>query len=280
MNIIFAGKNMSSDNTTVERASGGPSYHVPALEKGLDILECLAAQGVPMTQAQLARALGRGSSELFRMLAGLERRGYIARDPVSGAYSLTLRLYELSRTHSPFEGLLRAATRPMRELTARVRESVHLSVVYRGQLLVLVQEESPAQLRLSIEVGGVFSLLHTASGRTLLAHLGAAALEDTLSHDREYASWSAAQRAALAAQLVQIGECGYTTAVNETHRGVSDVAVLVGSPHSRVQAALAIAALNRDPASIAAELLPPLRACAGTIARAAGIIAGPDVVAG
>jgi DNA-binding IclR family transcriptional regulator len=38
---------------------------VPALEKGLDILECLATQRVPLTQAEIARMLERGPSELF-----------------------------------------------------------------------------------------------------------------------------------------------------------------------------------------------------------------------
>jgi DNA-binding IclR family transcriptional regulator len=50
-----------------------------------------------MTQAQLSRALGRGSSELFRALATLERRGYLRRDPVSGVYEPILRLYELGQ---------------------------------------------------------------------------------------------------------------------------------------------------------------------------------------
>jgi DNA-binding IclR family transcriptional regulator len=206
------------------------------------------------------------------MLACLEQRGYTARDPLSGAYSLTLRLYELSRAHSPFEGLLRAAAHPMRELTAQLRESVHLSVIQRGQLLVLAQEESPAKLRLSIEIGGVFSLLRTVSGRLLLAHLDPAALEETLGHDGEYAAWSPSERAAFAERLARLRRHGFETAFNETHRGVSDIAVLVGTPESRVQAALAIAALNGDPELFADQLLPPLRSCADVIARTAGIV--------
>ena len=134
------------------RVESPPAYQVPALEKGLDILECLAGQGVPLTQSQLARALGRGPNEVFRMLVCLERRGYIQRDASSGAYSLTLRLFELSHTHSPYQGLLRAAARPMQRLTERVLESCHLSVIQRGKLLVLAQEESPRPLRLSVDV--------------------------------------------------------------------------------------------------------------------------------
>ena len=124
---------------------------MPALEKGLDILECLAAQGVPLSQAQVARALGRRPTELFRMLTALERRGYIQRDPLSGAYRLTMRLYELGHAHSPYHGLLRAAERPMRALTEEVRQSCHLSVIHRGQLFVLAEEQSPTRNRLSIE---------------------------------------------------------------------------------------------------------------------------------
>ncbi|MEP7187683.1 MAG: helix-turn-helix domain-containing protein, partial [Roseiflexaceae bacterium] len=57
---------MSSVNLN-DDSPHAPSYYVPALEKGLDILECLAAQGVPLTPAQIARAIGRGANELFRM---------------------------------------------------------------------------------------------------------------------------------------------------------------------------------------------------------------------
>ena len=76
-------------------------YHVPALEKGLDILETLASSAVPQSLSELARSLHRSSSELFRMLDSLERRGYILKDLVSGNYRLSLKLYELAHTHSP-----------------------------------------------------------------------------------------------------------------------------------------------------------------------------------
>ena len=55
------------------------SYPVPALEKGLDLLEFLSAQRVPQSLNDLARGLGKSPSEIFRMLNCLERRGYIVR---------------------------------------------------------------------------------------------------------------------------------------------------------------------------------------------------------
>src|SRR3954469_13746440 len=120
---------------SMARSADGPEDQAPALEKGLEILERLAMSGVPRTQAELARILGRGPNELFRMLVILERRGYVQRDPTSGAYSLTLRLFELSHAHSPFQALTRAAARPIWDLTDTVRESCHLGVLVQGELL-------------------------------------------------------------------------------------------------------------------------------------------------
>src|SRR5579863_3507804 len=179
------------------------SYAVPALDKGLDLLEALAAQAAPQSQTDLARALGRSPSEIFRMLNCLERRGYIRKEELSGRYRLTLRLYGLAHTHTPVDGILRAADRPMRLLADQLRESCHLSVLWEGQLLVLAQVESPSRVRLSVETGGRFPATLTASGRLLLAHLGPEELQAHLSRDQEFARLSAAERRKLLAGLLE-----------------------------------------------------------------------------
>jgi DNA-binding IclR family transcriptional regulator len=263
---------MSSKSAVNGVEPASPAYHVPALEKGLDILECLAAHGVALTQSQLARALDRGPSELFRTLTTLERRGYLQRDPVSGAYGLTLRLYELGHAHSPYQGLLRAAERPMRALTEDLRQSCHISVVHRGRLVVIHQEENPSPVRLSVEVGSSFPLLRAVSGRLLLAYLDDARREETLALDTEAPSLPPAEQAALRERLALIRARDYDAARSETIEGVSDLAVLVGPADSRIQAALAIAAPVRDHEAFVAGALPALRRCAESIARAAGLV--------
>lgn len=225
-----------------------------------------------MTQSQLARQLERGPSEIFRTLMTLERRGYIQRELESGAYSLTLRLYEVSHTHSPYEELLRAAAPPMRELVNLVRESCHMSVINNGNLLVLAQEESAALVRMSIAIGGVFPLLHTASGRLLMAHLPADQLTETLQNISEYKTWTPAQKDALSNRLKQIKKQGYEYVYDETNSGVHDLAVLLGSETSSIRAALTITALSRNPETFVEKVLPSLRQCAQAIGRRSGIV--------
>lgn len=248
-----------------------PSYPVPALEKGLDILETLAAAAVPQSLAELATALERSSSELFRMLNCLEQRGYIVREAVSGKYSLTLKLYSLAHAHSATEKLLRAAHVPMQELTESVRESVHLSVLERDRLLVVAQHESPERVRLSIEVGGEFDAVATASGRLLLAHLSAEDRRHAFAGSPAWKAMPMRTRTALETSLEEIRKTGLSFAESETIEGVRDVAVLVGEPTSGVVAALAITRLlRRGQRGNEAALIAAMRGTAQEITESLG----------
>lgn len=248
-----------------------PHYPVPALEKGLDILESLAAAGVPQSLAELAARLERSSSELFRMLNCLETRGYLTRDEASGKYSLTLKLYSLAHAHSVAEKLVQAAQAPMQALTERVRESCHLSVLERGRLLVVAQHESPERVRLSIEVGALFDPVATASGRLLLASLDEAACAAVLAESPAARALGPAGRRTLVAQLGALRATGLSAAESETIEGVRDVAVRVGEPAAGVVAALAITRLQRrDARAEDAALIAALRRAAAEITRTLG----------
>ncbi|HVW22679.1 MAG TPA: IclR family transcriptional regulator C-terminal domain-containing protein [Opitutaceae bacterium] len=249
-----------------------PDYPVPALEKGLDILEALAAAAVAQSLADLAVTLERSRNELFRMLNCLERRGYVTRDPVSAKYSLSLKLFSMAHGHSVTEKLLSAARVPMQALTERSRESCHLSVLDRGRLLVVAQQESPERVRLSIEVGSIFDAERTASGRLLLAHLQPAERAAALAEAEQKGERPSRGGAAWENMLAAIRAEGISTAESETIQGVRDVAVLVGDPGAGVTAALAVTRLHRrGEKEEEAALLAAMRAAAADITRALGL---------
>jgi DNA-binding IclR family transcriptional regulator len=247
------------------------SYAVPALEKGLDLLEALAAQPAPPSLTDLARALGRSPSEIFRMLNCLERRGYIIKE-ASGRYRLSLRLYELAHTHTPVDHLLHAAEGPMRELARRVRESAHLSVLSDGKLLVLSQVESQNRTRVSVEIGARFPMTLTASGRVLLAHLPQDELRALLARDEDWGRMAAAPRARFLADLLKVRRDGVYQGKSDLTHGIRDVAALVGNPRVGIAAALCIPSLVAigKPKPIA-ELRAALRESAATITRQLGL---------
>ena len=61
----------------------GVQYAVPALARGLDILETLAQHEGGLSLSELARALDLSPSAAFRSVVVLEQRGYILRDAIS-----------------------------------------------------------------------------------------------------------------------------------------------------------------------------------------------------
>lgn len=251
-----------------EKHPARPDYAVPALDKGLDILETLAGSPTPLALAELGVRLGRNSSELFRMVNRLEARGYLERDPLSGKYALSLRLYELAHLHSPVERLVKAAREPMQAFCEASQESCHLSILNRDELLVVAQCDSPAKVRLSIEVGARFELLKTASGRLLLACLPEEERRSLLRRLRP----ARAEAADLAESLRALAAKGSCVAEDETMRGVRDVVVPVAVGASGAAAALACSMLTRgasDPG--AAEHRASLEKAAKEIARRLGL---------
>lgn len=221
------------------RQDAHPKYRVPALEKGLDILEHLSAHNVPQSQAEIARALGRTSSEIFRMLDCLEQRRYLIRDQHSGRYALSLRLFELAHTHAPIEQLLWQTREPMRDFANGARESVHLGILQGHDLLILAQQENPGPVRLSISVGSTQPALKTTSGCLLVAHLADDRRERFLADDPHFQQLGSAAQQRLRRQLAAAAGSGYLIADSHITVGVRDVSVLVGNRDLGLVAALA-----------------------------------------
>lgn len=144
-----------------------PAYSAPALDKALDILELLAGRSEPMTQTAIADSVGRNVSQIYRVLATLERRGYLLRDPASGQYGMSMALFDLAHRHPPLRGLVQAAAGPMRRLADEVRQSCNLGVVDGGAVRILAQAESPADFGFRVRVGALFPLDSTAAGAVL-----------------------------------------------------------------------------------------------------------------
>jgi DNA-binding IclR family transcriptional regulator len=214
-------------------------YSAPALDKGLDILETLSRAQGPLTINDLASQLNRTRNEIFRMLDNLLRRSYITRDPVSGAYGLTLRLYELAHNHSPVDQLLRASYVPMQNLAASIRESCHLSVLSRGMLVVIASTESPDPVRLSVEVGYRVVPLKTVSGLVLLAAIAEAERTHFLRGDKYYGSLSSSAKKTLHRDFDLAAKNRYHLAPSARRTGL-DCSCLVGNPSVGVTAALGV----------------------------------------
>lgn len=151
-----------------QEAEDQERYRAPALDKGLDIIELLAATADGLSQAEIAKALARSPNEIYRMLDRLVRRNYVRRTQ-EDRYELTLRLFELAYARPPLHRLISQAMPVMRRFALRAEQAVHLVIRDRNILVVVAQVDSPGYWNVSVRVGSRIGLVHTGSGHVFLA---------------------------------------------------------------------------------------------------------------
>jgi len=143
-------------------------YRAPALDKGLDILELLAATEEGLSQGEIAKALDRTPNEIYRMLDRLTRRDYVLRTSAD-RYELTLKLFTLVHQHAPIRRLVPVAMPELRDFARMAQQACHLAIYDRGSVVIIAQVDSPGYWGFAIRVGSHVGLFDTGSGHVLLA---------------------------------------------------------------------------------------------------------------
>lgn len=247
------------------------SYQAPALDKGLDILEYIGAQSSPKTQGEIAQDLGKNPSEIYRMLACLEARGYLLKQ--NGAYRLSLRLYQVGREQLGLVDLRSAARAPMEKLCEATGQSCHISVQHAGGLLVLFERMPRRKLSLAVGEGSTYPLWRTASGKVALGRLSTEERDLLLEQDEGFTQLPPAfqERARLVIEKAQ--EDGYLAQVSDFTEGVSDIAMPIGLDDEDASAVLALTCFESGINDVeGVEYLALVREAAQSIDLALGIV--------
>lgn len=224
--------------TMPERTEEIVAYRAPALEKGLDILELLAAQPGGLILSQIAHSLDRSVQEVYRVVVSLERRGYVTRRPPSDEFFLSMKLFDLACSYPPTRILLDAAQPILQMLAARINEAVHLSVLDGLKVRVIAVADNPAPVGFRVRLGTLSRLLTTASGRTLLAFQSESRRVSLLETLVEEHRTCGGDPAPLLARIARIAERGYEVVADETLRGITDVSFPILDGSGSAQAVL------------------------------------------
>jgi DNA-binding IclR family transcriptional regulator len=144
-------------------------YRAPALEKGLDVIELLAAEKSPLNLSAISVRLGRSSGELFRMLQVLEFKGFITTADNGSGYVLTNKLFALAMAQAPVRSLVETALPVMRKLAQDIGQSCHIAVASEDQIVVITRIERPGDLGFSVRIGYRRDISRATSGLVLFA---------------------------------------------------------------------------------------------------------------
>lgn len=223
----------------------GARYTAPALEKGLDILEALAAATpAGYTLAELAVKIDRSVSEIFRMAVTLQRRGFVQVDD-NDRYTLTLKMFELAHRQQPLKSLVAVALPLLRELANRAHQSCHLAVYQGGRVVVIAQVDSPERWSFGLKVGVMMGLTDTSSGHVLLAFRDEVERTRMLAAHVKVEGELESDPGELFPILADVRQRGYAVMPSQQILGVTNVAFPVMGAANQVIASLNVPRIER-----------------------------------
>ena len=239
-----------------------PSYAAPALDKGLEILEILCRSEKPLSQKQIAQALGRSVGEIYRMLACLVRRNYVVESEDS--YSVTTKLFELAHANPPTHRLLVEAAPLMQILSSELEQSCHLTVYNQGRQVVIAKVDSASGMGFSVRVGTELDVLVSASGHVLLAFQNpetrALRIEEAVRRRPDH------KRARFERVLDAVRACGFASIASVQVRGLFAVSFPVLDSQGHAMAAITVPYAERIDQRHR-KLIPEVQKALGVAAR-------------
>jgi DNA-binding IclR family transcriptional regulator len=216
-------------------------YAAPALEKGFDIIELLAAAPDGLTSTEIAQRLRRSLSEIFRILVVMERRGWLHKNGDTDRYSVSYHVLEHAFRATPAQGLSVLAAPVMYGLTLATEQSCHMAVISRASIIIVSQQDSPGHSGFSVRLGDKCNVPNSCSSHVLLA-FSDDATRDTLLAEAKPLSATALKK--LRDRLKLVARRGYESKPSSRHVGVHDVSYPVFGADGRVRAALTIPFLS------------------------------------
>lgn len=160
-------------------------YLVPALIRGLKILELFSPTKKELALSEIANSLEINRSSAFRLVQTLEYCGYIARNPQKN-YTLSIKALQLGYSALAYLDITEKAVPIMQNLRNQVHAAVHLSVLENTDIVYVQNIQALGAFTSNIVIGTRWPAHATVIGQILLS---AYSDEEIINLYKEFKSW-------------------------------------------------------------------------------------------
>ncbi len=150
--------------------------HVKSVAKAIRLIDYFAEARRPLSLQELAQFSGMPKSTVHGLLAPLRESGYISQG-ADGKYHLGIRLFELGSIVSASWNIVPLARPHLQNIAIQTGQSVQLSIIDKGEVLIVDYADTNSSLRVVTEVGDRLPVHSTAAGKAMLAYLPRVQLE-------------------------------------------------------------------------------------------------------
>lgn len=223
-----------------ETQDGKSAYPLRAVDRVCDILDILANSPSGSTLTEVAEEADLPKSSVFRYLAALEARHYVARDDEDGFYRLGL-AFRPQDTRS-LDRLLQIGRPEIDRLRDRLKETTNIGVLDGSSILHIAVAESPHMMRLAARVDERGYVHSTALGKAICATLPESRVRSILSTSGMpgFTEFTITDPDAYLAELEKVREQGY--GIDDAENQLSGRCVAVAIPNIGIPAGLSVSA--------------------------------------
>ena len=211
---------------------------VGSLERGLAVVEILAAHPDGMTLTEMAEAAGLTRAGARRFLLTLVATGYAAQ--ASRRFSLSPKLISVARSWLAGSSLWGFAEPFMREVSTALNESCSAAALSGGDVVYVARIPGRRILSVALHVGTRLPAYCTSMGRVLLAGLAPEERTSLLSASdiRPLTPKTVTDRTLLAKSIEEAAANGYAIVDEELELGLRSIAVPLRDRSGAVVAAI------------------------------------------
>lgn len=152
----------------VQNMKRNDALTVKSLDRGLDILEYIAAARGSPSFSRLLKDLEIPRSSLFHLLSNLQVRGFLEREPETDGYRLGPNLATLAKA-APQPSLRTTVSTFVRQLSAELNETCGFYVRVQDAVEVIASAISTQALSYAMKVGARAPLYAVSAGKIMLA---------------------------------------------------------------------------------------------------------------
>lgn len=250
----------------------GKSGEIKSVLRALSLLTAFSVQEPEISVTELARRLHMHKSTVSRLLATLEREGFVRKDPETGKYALGFRLLELASCVVARMDLRQVAHPVLVDLARACEETVNLAIFDGREAVNVDQVLSPHAIQYIGWVGRRTPAHCSSTGKALLAFQPPHVVERVLAEPLpRFTARTITDRRVLLAELQRIREQGYAIADEEFQEGLVAVAAPIHGPGGSVLGVVSISAPTfRTPPERKTEFARLVREAADEISRRLG----------
>jgi DNA-binding IclR family transcriptional regulator len=213
-----------------------------SLDRGLRVIEAIADLEGSATVAAVSRKTGLPRSTVHHLLRALVEFDYLVQDPDTRTYTLSYKIFLLTRRTWSKEQLSRIAVPFLEELCLRTKEGASLAVLRDGVVTVIAKREPEGPVRVVQEVGAIRPIHCTAVGKGLAAWGAERELESIISQTvfEKYTNKTITSPEAFRRELARIRATGFAFDDEEHNPGIRCLATPVRDHSGDVRAALCV----------------------------------------